>query len=482
MGTAVIAADTRAQMRTSRMSTGRLLAINSMWFGQGAHWPPINFVLLPLIAVLVAQGSADLFISNVSAAGNLFALIAPILAGWLSDRTSTRWGRRRPWILAGTAVNLAGLGFLAVSGATLPFAFAYMLVQLSFNLAGGAYAAVIPESVPATDRGRASGMLGMMNALGSVAGLIVVTATTSVFGESRTGVLIAFAAIAVILAVTTVITLVAVDEPAYPATRHERMSLHPIAAVAAVASVIAIACWIAFLFLPGSPLRLGAGLATFFAALVAGFTGWQVPTVRGFFAAFGSRDFFWTFATRALVMMGVYTIYPFFALYLRSVVHVHHPNTMAGYWGLAVLVAGIVPALAGGHLSDRWGRRKVFVYAAGGLQAAVAAVLLFGLVTSIPVIFVMGVVFGVGYGLYVAVDWAIASDVLPDREKSAGRDMGLWHVAFTLPPALAPAVFGPILHHFNQSGGHLGYRLVFAGAVVWFVLGTLFVSRIRAIR
>jgi MFS family permease len=119
---------------------------------------------------------------------------------------------------------------------------------------------------------------------------------------------------------------------------------------------------------------------------------------------------------------------------------------------------------------------------AGGLQAAVASILLFGLIRSVPVIFAMGIVFGVGYGLYVAVDWAIASDVLPDREKSAGRDMGLWHVAFTLPPALAPAVFGPILHHFNESGGHLGYRLVFAGAVVWFVLGTLFVSRIRSIR
>lgn len=472
---------TQAQAGSKRLGTARLLAINSMWFGQGAHWPPINFVLLPLIAGLIASGSAEVFIGNVSAAGNLFALVAPILAGWLSDRTSTRWGRRRPWILAGTAVNLAGLGLLAVSGATIPFAFAYMLVQLAFNLAGGAYAAVIPESVPAADRGRASGMLGMMNAFGSVVGLVVVTAATSVFGESRTGVEISFGAIAVILAITTVITLVAVDEPAYPATRHERMVFDPMAMVAAVAAVIAVASWIAFLFAPVR-FMIGAGVLSFAAGVVAGFTGARVPAVRGFFTAFRNRDFFWTFATRALVMMGVYTIYPFFALYLRHVVHAHHPNTLAGYWGLAVLIAGIIPAVAGGHLSDRWGRRKVFVYAAGGLQAAVAAVLLFGLVTSIPVIFLMGIVFGIGYGLYVAVDWAIASDVLPDREKSAGRDMGLWHVAFTLPPAFAPAVFGPILHHFNQYGGHLGYRLVFAGAAIWFVLGTIFVSRIRGIR
>ena len=117
--------------------------------------------------------------------------------------------------------------------------------------------------------------------------------------------------------------------------------------------------------------------------------------------------------------------------------------------------------------------------------------LLFGLVKSVFVIFALGVVFGIGYGLYVAVDWALACDVLPDRERSSGRDMGLWHVAFTLPPALAPAIFAPILHAFNEpghqllgldTGNFLGFRLVFAGAVVWFILGTAFVSRIRSVR
>jgi hypothetical protein len=81
--------------------------------------------------------------------------------------------------------------------------------------------------------------------------------------------------------------------------------------------------------------------------------------------------------------------------------------------------------------------------------------------------------------------------VLPDRENSTGRDMGLWHIAFTLPGALAPAVFAPILYAFNQqghlilglaTGNDLGYRLVFAGAAFWLVLGTVFVSRIRAVK
>ena len=294
-----------------------------------------------------------------------------------------------------------------------------------------------------------------------------------------------------ILTITTVITLLAVDEPANPSPLHTAMQLDPMAVVTGVAAVIAVVAWIAFLFIPTSLLSIAAGLTCFGAGLVAGFTGARVPAIRGFFVAFRNHDFFWTFATRAFVMMGIYTIYPFLALYFRHVIGVHNPNTLAGYWGLAVLAGGIVPAIVGGHLSDRFGKRKLFVYASGALQAAVASVLLFGLVRSVALIFVLGVLFGIGYGLYVAVDWAIACDVLPDRARSSGRDMGLWHVAFTLPPALAPAVFAPILHAFNHPGDHilglatgdfLGFRLVFAGAAIWFVLGTLFVSRIRSVR
>jgi MFS family permease len=262
-------------------------------------------------------------------------------------------------------------------------------------------------------------------------------------------------------------------------------------AVAAVAAVVAVGAWLTFLLTPVGPLTVPTLLLGVAGVVVAVVWGLREPPIRGFFAAFRSRDFFWTFATRAFVMMGIATIQPFLALYFREAVHARNPGTLAGLWGLALLGGAIVPAVVGGHLSDRLGRRKPFVYAAGVLQALVASILVFGLVRSIPAIFAMGVVFGIGYGLYIAVDWALACDVLPDRERSSGRDMGLWHIAFTLPPALAPAIFAPILHAFNEpgnvilglsTGDLLGFRLVFAGSVFWFVLGTVFVSRIRAVR
>jgi MFS family permease len=476
-----------------RMSLGRMVAVNAMWLGQGAHWPPITFSLLPSAALMVTGSSAAaaLLIGHVAAAGNLFALLAPILAGWLSDRTRSRWGRRRPWIVAGTAVNLVGLAVLATSRSQLTLAAAYLLVQLSFNLAGGAYAAVIPDAVPPADRGRASGMLGMMNVVGSVLGLGAVIGALKLLGEGALGVAVGYGCVAAILLVTTVITVIAVEEPPPPAAPPGRLSLKPPALVAVTAGALAAAAWIAFLLLPLGMLVYPVAIGGLAAVLIAFFSAWRLPEMRAFFAAFRDNDFFWTFATRAFVVMGINTILPFLALYFKDVIGVHDPGTESGLWGLAVLAGAIVPAVVGGQLSDRWGRRKIFVYMSGTLQALVASILLFGLIQSIPIVFAMGVVFGMGYGMYYAVDWAIACDVLPDREQSSGRDMGLWHIAFTLPTAFAPAIFAPILITFNEphhvilglaTGNHLGFRLVFAGAVFWFALGTVFVSRIRAVR
>ena len=493
MSTATVARETRVQPQAQRIGLGRLLAVNAMWFGQGAHWNPISFSLLPAAALMITGTTAAsaLLIGHVTAAGNLFALLAPILAGWLSDRTRTRWGRRRPWLVAGTAVNLVGLAVLGLAGTPLVLAIAYMVVQLSFNLAGGAYAAVIPDVVPPEDRGRASGLLGMMNVVGSVVGLAGVIAALKMLGEDRTGLIAGYGIVMAVLLITTAITVLAVKEPPAIAERPARLALSPQGALAITAGSIAGVAWLVFnLFSLGGLAFaiLGAGLT---AGAIAAISAARVPAMREFFSAFHNRDFFWTFATRAFVIMGINTILPFLALYFKDVIGVKDPGTEAGLWGLAVLAGAIVPAVVGGHLSDRLGRRKLFVYISGGMQALVASVLLFGLIQSLPVVYAMGVLFGMGYGMYYAVDWAIACDVLPDRERSGGRDMGLWHIAFTLPTALAPAIFAPILNAFNEphhvilglvTGDHLGFRLVFAGAAFWFVLGTLFVQRIKAVR
>jgi len=478
---------------TTRLSFGRLAAINAFWFGGGAHWQPIYISLIPVGATLIAGSNADLLIGRVTAAGGVFALLTPILVGWLSDRTVTRWGRRRPWMVAGTILNIIGLGLLALSTNQLTFVAAYLVVQLSNNAAGAAYTGVIPDVVRAEDRGRASGLLGTMNQLGTVVGVGLVGLTFKLYGDTRAGLLAGYGVVAVILAITLLITVIAVKEPvpiSLPRSRG-RARVGAAAIVCGGAFLVALVALFAILLAPlGSWLVpviavfVAAGVATVLAAR-------QLPALMAFFQAFRSNDFFWTFATRGLVTLGIFSILPFMELYFRDVVRAKDAGAASAFWLLAVIAGAIIPSMIGGVLSDRTGRRKLFVYISSAIQAVVVSVLLFGLIRSLTLLYILGILYGIGYGAYYAVDWALACDVLPNREEAAGRDMALWHVSFTLPQVLAPAILAGFLHFLNEPGhqllgvasGHdLGFRFIFGSAAVWFILGTVMVSRIRGVR
>jgi MFS family permease len=158
---------------------------------------------------------------------------------------------------------------------------------------------------------------------------------------------------------------------------------------------------------------------------------------------------------------------------------------------LTVVLAAVASALWSGRGSDRVGRRKQYVYLSSGLQAAVVVVLLFGLTRSLPLIYGLGIVYGLGFGAYTAVDWALACDVLPDRKGAAGKDMGLWHASLTVPTVVGPALLALLLYYLEQpghslvgipTGGHLGFRVGFGIAALVYVLDTVMVTRIRGAR
>jgi MFS family permease len=477
----------------TRLGFWRLAAINAFWFGGGAHWQPIYIALIPVGATLVAGSRADLLIGRVTAAGGIFALLTPILVGWLSDRTATRWGRRRPWMVAGTMVNIVGLGLLAFSASPLALIAAYLVVQISNNAAGAAYTGVIPDAVPREDRGRASGLLGTMNQLGTVAGVGLVGVAFQVFGDQRAGLIAGYGLVGVIVALTLLITVVAIKEPRVQprAARSAAVRVSPAAWLCAASFAITVIALFALLLISLGALLWPAIIVCLAGGAVTVLAARRLPPLMAFFGAFRSKDFFWTFATRGLVTLGIFSILPFMELYFRDVVRVPKAAAASAFWLLAVIAGAVIPSMVGGVLSDRTGRRKLFVYISSGLQAAVVSVLLFGLIRSLLVLYILGVLYGIGYGAYYAVDWALACDVLPDREQAAGRDMALWHVSFTLPQVLAPAILAGFLHFLNEPGhqllglssGHdLGFRFIFGSAALWFILGTVMVSRIRGVR
>ena len=473
------------------LSYWRLLAINVFKFGgDGVHWTPLNTIILQVLAVAIAAGNTaqgTLIVSKASSAGAVFAVVTPIVVGYLSDRTATRFGRRRPWMAIGTLINLFGLGLLAGAGSVPALIAAYLVIQISNNGAFAAYSAVIPDVVPIRQNGRASGLLNAMQQLGTVVGLFALTIilSPSHLGSTHAGAVAGLWVIALATAGSLIVALAAIPEK--PLRRMRAAARTPIPARVVVAGVAALVALVALEVVLLSPISVlwfivaAVGVAAVIVAIAAGS---RVGEVRGVFAPLKSRDFFWVLTTRFFNTLGIWTIAPYIAYFFKDVVHRQDYGFVSSLWLLAVIGGGVIPAVVGGHLSDRLGgRRKIFVYVSSAVQAGVSAVLLFSLVTNLPVLYILGVLFGFGFGAYQAVDWALACDVLPDRDTAAAKDMALFHVSFTLPQVFGPALAGQLLFHLNDLyGNNLGYRVVFASAAVWFFLSLVFVRNIRGVR
>jgi MFS family permease len=179
--------------------------------------------------------------------------------------------------------------------------------------------------------------------------------------------------------------------------------------------------------------------------------------------------------------MGMYSIYTFFQYFLGDVIKVAHPEQQTGILLVIITLMSIPTSIIAGSLSDRYGR-KPLVYLSGGVMAAACTIFIaVGLFPTLTFTFTVAALFGLGYGAYMAVDWALGIDVLPAGDNAA-KDMGIWHVSMVLPQMIAPAVSGMILTAFKSSSLLMGYTVIFALAAVWFILGTVFVRQIRGVR
>jgi MFS family permease len=405
----------------------RHTALSAFWFGSNFLWIPLTTILIQdQVIRLVPDESKNTAIGVAIGIGGFLAMLVPPLVGAWSDRLQTRFGRRRPIIVAGTLLTFPGLILLMTANNYLQLVVGYVIVQFFFNAAGAAYAGIIPDVVPAQQFGKASGFLATMTQLGTGGGLAV----ASLLGANR--------AIYLVMIAVVLITLI----PTIWAARGEGVT--PIER--AVSSPIA-------------------------------------EKIREFLRPLHEGDFAWVVFTRLMISSGITAILYYLLPFFKDVVlHGGEADTFTSNWLLVVVATALPFGFFGGLLSDRLRRRKVFVYLAGGAQAFVAVIFIAFYPTAIPLVFGLGIAYGVGYGLYFAVDWALACDTLPDKRKSA-KDMGLFHIALTMPQAIIPLVGGGVIDYFNNHvAPNSGYRVLFSSAVVFLFVGTILVSRIKTVR
>ena len=428
-----------ADVGPRRLTTWQQIAISLYWFSTSAHWSAILIILLQMQAEQIGgKEHKGTTLGMILLAGAFISMtVAPFFGAW-SDRVHTRWGRRKPFLVVGTLGNALGLlvfAFLpAKAGMLLPYILVFCWVQFFNNLATAPYNALIPDVVPRAQRGTASGWMGLMTMMGNATGVTFGLVLGRIGG--MTG---AYITLAVIMLLGMAATAILVREPEPP---------------------------------PATPFKMQ-------------------ELLRGLITPFQSPDFRWVFLTRLLVMLGIFTVQEFVQYYLRDVIAkgqepfdyrigsltlVKTAHEATGIFIFMLLFGAIASSVWAGKISDRYGRKPV-VYFSGLLQGVIVVILL--LVGRFELVVLLGLIFGLGYGAYMAVDWALVTDVLPKADDYA-KDMGLWHIAATLPQVTAAPIAGVLLDNFQRVGGqhnlpNLGYTVIFA-------LGTVLVSRIKGAR
>jgi len=423
-----VATIARAEAAPAHYGNLQHTALSAFWFGSNFLWLPLTTVLIQAqIDSVVPKGSQNTAIGVALGLGGLLAVTVPPLVGAWSDRLNTRFGRRRPIMVAGTLLTFPGLLIMMAANNYPEILIGYAIIQFFFNGAQAAYAGIVPDVVPAQQVGKASGFLATMTQLGIGTGLGV----SSLLAHNR--------AIYLIMGVVAALTLI----PTVWAARSEGMV----------------------------PIERPSSRPF-------------AESVREFLRPLHEGDFAWVIFTRLMVSSGITVVLYFLVNFFGDVVL--GPNEDAAKftsnWLLVVVLTALPFGFFGGQISDRIRRRKIFVYLAGAAQGFVALVFIAFYPKSVPLVYALGIAYGIGYGLYFAVDWALACDTLPDPKKSA-KDMGLFHIALTFPQALLPLFGGALIDYLNKHvEANVGYRVVFSSAVLFLFVGTVLVSRIKSVR
>ena len=403
------------------MRTRDYVAMNVYWFGLAFMWNGLHPIVLPaLLLRFVPEPLKNTYLGGLTFVGLLLAMVIQPLAGGLSDRTRSRWGRRRPWILAGTLLDLVFLAGMALARGYWGLLAAYLLLQMASNAAHGPAQGFIPDLVPEERRGLASGIKNLFD----MGGLVV---TSLVMGQLMgDGVpALAFALIGGVLAASALITLLATPErpssgPTAPAVRYGLRDL------------------------------LHVDLHRY-------------------------PDYTWLIVSRFLILLGIYAVQGFAQYYIRDVLGVPNPAEVTGNLMATIGLALTLLVFPAGLLSDRVGRRGLNL-AAGALAAVGIFLLIF--VRDIPSLYVSGGIIGMATGIFVSVNWALATDLIPQEE--AGKYLGLSNLA-TAGAGAASRLAGPLIDGFNalRPGAYLGYPVLFLLASVSTLVGTLLMLQMR---
>jgi MFS family permease len=347
-----------------------------------------------------------------------FSFFIQPTVGSISDYTTSRWGRRKPYIVAGAICDAVFLVGIATASTFVALAALVTLLAISTNVARGPFQGYVPDLLPDHQVGLGSALVGLMQVIGNIVGFGL-AALANITGNVG----LALVAVATIEIVTMVSVVVRVPNGP-PARPRDGRSWRSIAAET-----------------------------------------WGTDILR-------ERSYIWLLASRLFVLMGGASLVNFVVLYLADV----HGLTQAEVGNAqlvmlaAVAVASMVAIVPSARISDRVGRKPVIYVstALGAISLVIAA-----LAPNVPVAVVAAALFGGSQGTFLAVDWALMTDIIP--KAASGRYMGLSNVATQSSTTIAVIIGGLLLYALSRAAipPGTGVQVILFVGVGYYALGAL---------
>jgi MFS family permease len=433
-----------------RVSIFEQINLNVFWIANNFHWQALLAIVIPsMVAKFLDPAQKDINLALVVIWGTLVAVAVNPLVGAISDYVTFRMGRRRPFMIIGTTFNVVVLVLFAFAPSwfsstalLLTFIVLFLLLQFTNNLANSPWSAIIADKVPEHQRGLTAGFNGLFTLLGTIVGSVVagsIVNKNDSLPVYRNEIVQIFLVIAVVQIVLVAYTVLTVKET--PLHEHATFQLGPI-------------------------------LKKFF------FKPSRYP------------DLSWVLLARLLVMMGIWGVFYFLQYYFDDVlggkgvktIILNTPFSGEQFSGKlflpALLLLALPTSLIAGGLSDRYGR-KMLVYLSGVMMTVVCVI--FIIFQNQYGSLIAGAFFGIGYGAYTSVDWALTTDVLPPTDE-AGKFMGIWSAMGILPQVIGITIGGVLLQIFHTLPYHIGYTILFVVTIVYFGLGTLVIRQVKGVR
>ena len=402
-------------MRTRAIT---LVTMNVYWFGLAFMWNALHPIVLPaLLLRFVPEALKNTYLGAMTFVGLIVALVVQPVSGAWSDRTRSRWGRRRPWMVGGTLASLVCLAIMSGAPQFWALALGYVLLQFFSNVAHGPAQGLIPDLVPAERHGLASGYKNLFD----MGGLVVTSLVAGQLMDSDNPTL-AFALMAGVLGMCAAVTIL---------TTREKPSEGP-----ATVATKAIS------------LRTDLGRYPAYAEMLV---------------------------SRFLILLGIYVVQSFAQYYIRDWLGIANAATVTGNLMAAIGVAITVLVFPAGWLSDKIGRWSLNIIA--GIMAAVGIALLV-FARSVDAVYAFGAIIGMATGVFVSVNWALATDLIPHDE--GGKFLGFTNFATAGAGAIS-RLGGPLIDGINAMwpGSFAGYPVTFGLAAVATLVGALLLVRVR---